>query len=48
MAPIFSLLVVGDGRLALFCIPAAALLISRHLTNIKKLMAGTESRVGKG
>jgi len=48
MSPVFALVVVGDGRLALFCIPAAALLFSRHMTNIKKLMAGTESRVGGG
>ena len=48
MSPVFALFVIGDGRLALFCVAAAALLISRHMTNIKKLMAGTERRVGKG
>jgi len=47
MAPVFALLVIGDGRLALYCIFAAALLIFLHRENIKRLMAGTESRVGE-
>jgi len=47
MGPVFALFVIGDGRLALFCLAAAALLIYQHRENIKKLMAGTESRVGK-
>ena len=46
MGPVFALFVIGDGRLALFCLAAAALLIYQHRENIKKLMAGTESRVG--
>ena len=48
MSPIFALFVVKDGRFALFCVAAAALLIYQHRVNIKKLLAGTESRVGKG
>jgi glycerol-3-phosphate acyltransferase PlsY len=47
MSPIFALFVVKDGRFALFCVAAAALLIYQHRANIKKLLAGTESRVGK-
>ena len=47
MSPIFALFVVKDGRFALFCVAAAALLIYQHRVNIKKLLAGTESRVGK-
>ena len=46
MSPIFALFVVKDGRFALFCVAAAALLIYQHRVNIKKLLAGTESRVG--
>ena len=48
MSPIFALFVVKDVRFALFCVAAAALLIYQHRVNIKKLLAGTESRVGKG
>jgi len=48
MSPIFALFVVKDGRLALFCVAAAALLIYQHRVNIKKLLAGTESRVSLG
>ena len=47
MSPIFAIFVVKDGRFALFCVAAAALLIYQHRVNIKKLLAGTESRVGK-
>ena len=47
MSPVFALLVVGDGRLALFCVAAAALLIFLHRENIKRLIAGTESRIGE-
>ena len=46
MSPIFALFVVKDGRFALFCVAAAALLIYQHRVNIKKLLEGTESRVG--
>ena len=46
MSPIFALFVVKDGPLALFCVAAAALLFFQHRENIKKLMAGTESRIG--
>jgi len=46
MSPIFALLVVKDGLLALFCVAAAALLFFQHRENIKKLIAGTESRIG--
>ena len=48
MSPIFALLVVKDGRFALFCVAAAALLIYQHRENIKRLLAGTESRVSFG
>jgi len=47
MAPVFALLVIGDGRFAVFCFSAAALLVFQHRENIKRLMAGTEGRVGE-
>ena len=47
MAPIFALFVAKDGRFALFCVFAAGLLIFQHRENIKRLVAGTESRVGE-
>jgi glycerol-3-phosphate acyltransferase PlsY len=47
MSPIFAIFVVGDGRLALFCVAAGGLLIYQHRMNIKRLIAGTESRVGE-
>ena len=47
MAPVFALFVAGDGRLALFCVAAAALLIFQHRENIKRLLDGTEGRIGK-
>lgn len=47
MAPVFALLVVKDGPFTVFCFFAAALLIFLHRENIKRLMAGTEGRVGE-
>jgi glycerol-3-phosphate acyltransferase PlsY len=47
MAPVFALLVVGDGRFAIFCLFAAALLIFLHRENIKRILDGTEGRVGE-
>jgi glycerol-3-phosphate acyltransferase PlsY len=47
MAPVFALLVIGDGRFALYCLFAAVLLSFQHRENIKRLIAGTESRVGE-
>ena len=47
VSPVFALFVAGDGRLALFCVAAAALLIFLHRENIKRIMDGTEGRVGE-
>jgi len=47
MAPVFALFVARDGRLTLFILFAAALLIFQHRQNIKRLMAGTEGRIGE-
>ena len=46
MSPVFALFVVGNGRLAFFCVAAAALLFFQHRENIKRLLDGTEGRVG--
>jgi glycerol-3-phosphate acyltransferase PlsY len=47
VSPLFALFVARNGAFALFCVFAAALLIFLHRENIKRLMAGTESRVGE-
>jgi glycerol-3-phosphate acyltransferase PlsY len=47
MAPVFALLVAKDGPFTVFCVFAAALLIFLHRENIKRLITGTESRVGE-
>lgn len=46
MSPLFALLAARDGRLALYCLAAAALLFTLHRENIRRLLAGTESRIG--
>ncbi|MDT8396147.1 MAG: glycerol-3-phosphate 1-O-acyltransferase PlsY [bacterium] len=46
VSPLFALFVARDGAFALFCVLAAALLIFLHRENIKRLMAGTERRIG--
>jgi glycerol-3-phosphate acyltransferase PlsY len=47
LAPTFALFVAKEGRLTLFCVFAAALLIFLHRENIKRIIDGTESRVGE-
>jgi len=47
MAPVFALFVVRNGPFAVFCVFAAALLIFLHRQNIRRLIAGTEGRVGE-
>jgi glycerol-3-phosphate acyltransferase PlsY len=44
--PLFALVITGSGRFTLFCAAAAALLWFLHRENIKRLVAGTESRIG--
>ena len=46
-APFFYLLVWGGGPLALAIAVMSLLLIWRHLGNIRKLMDGTESKIGQ-
>ena len=45
-APIYLLLLHGDARSAVVVAVMSALLIWRHRSNISKLMAGTESKLG--
>jgi glycerol-3-phosphate acyltransferase PlsY len=47
MSPVFALFVVGDGRLALFCLAAGGLLVFKHRENIKRIIEGSESRIGE-
>lgn len=47
VSPVFALFVVGDGRLALFCIAAGGLLVFKHRENIKRIIEGSESRIGE-
>ena len=37
----------GDWTLALFCLLLAALIAWRHQANIKRLLAGTEPKIGR-
>jgi glycerol-3-phosphate acyltransferase PlsY len=41
-------LLFGDGRLALMALALAAFVIYRHEANIRRLLDGTEPRIGKG
>src|SRR5690349_19739629 len=45
-APFWQLLTEGSGRIAFALIAMALLLVWRHEANIKRLFAGTESRLG--
>lgn len=46
-APLIALL-SGDRRLALVLVAVAALILWRHQDNIRRLLAGTEPRIGEG
>ncbi|WP_227816549.1 glycerol-3-phosphate 1-O-acyltransferase PlsY [Nitrogeniibacter aestuarii] len=46
-APLIAHFLIGEPAITAACVIMAALLIYRHLTNIKRLMAGTEPRIGK-
>ena len=46
-APFFQLLVWGSGANLLAVVPMSVLLVWRHQSNIKKLIAGTEGRIGQ-
>jgi glycerol-3-phosphate acyltransferase PlsY len=46
-APFFTALVLGFGVYAAAVLAIAALLVWRHAENIRKLLAGTESRIGQ-
>ncbi|HWX49682.1 MAG TPA: glycerol-3-phosphate 1-O-acyltransferase PlsY [Roseomonas sp.] len=45
-APILALL-AGDGQLAAFALVLALLIVWRHRDNIRRLLAGTEPRIGR-
>ena len=44
-SPILALLLGRGGAVAL-CLALAALILARHAPNIRRLMAGTEPRIG--
>ena len=46
-APFYQLLIWGGGAPLLAIVPMGLLLVWRHAANIRKLMAGTESRLGQ-
>lgn len=46
-APFYQLLIWGGGAALLAIVPMSLLLIWRHAANIRKLLAGTESRLGQ-
>jgi len=45
-APLLALL-AGDGQLAAFALVLALLIVWRHRDNIRRLLAGTEPRIGR-
>jgi glycerol-3-phosphate acyltransferase PlsY len=47
LSPVYAVVVAKSGAMAVFCLFAAALLSWLHRENIKRLAAGTESRVGE-
>ena len=46
LAPVLSFFVFGDARLAIFSATIAALVFWRHEENIKRLLKGTEPKIG--
>ena len=46
-APFYQMLIWGGGAYLLALVPMSLLLIWRHSANIRKLLAGTESRLGQ-
>ena len=48
LTPIAGALLLPDPRLAASVAAISALLIWRHAANIRKLLAGTEGRIGRG
>ncbi len=46
-APIAAHLIIGASAITGACVAMAALLVFRHSANIKRLLAGTEPRIGK-
>jgi glycerol-3-phosphate acyltransferase PlsY len=46
-APFYQMLIWGGGPYLLALVPMSLLLIWRHAANIRKLLAGTESRLGQ-
>jgi glycerol-3-phosphate acyltransferase PlsY len=46
-APFYQMLIWGGGAYLLALLPMGLLLIWRHAANIRKLLAGTESRLGQ-
>jgi glycerol-3-phosphate acyltransferase PlsY len=46
-APLYQMLIWGGGPAMVAIVPMSVLLIWRHEANIRKLLAGTESRIGQ-
>jgi glycerol-3-phosphate acyltransferase PlsY len=46
-APFYQLLIWGGGDFMLAILPMSLLLVWRHAANIRRLLAGTESRIGR-
>jgi glycerol-3-phosphate acyltransferase PlsY len=46
-APFYQMLIWGGGPYLIALVPMSLLLIWRHSGNIRKLLAGTESRLGQ-
>lgn len=46
-APAFAHVLVGQSEITAACLAMAAMLLWRHADNIKRLLAGTESRIGQ-
>jgi glycerol-3-phosphate acyltransferase PlsY len=47
LSPLLALIAGNDTQFSIFCAAAASLLFYLHRENIKRLMEGTESRIGK-
>ena len=47
LSPLLAIVIEGNIQFTLFCVAVAVLLFYLHRENIKRLMSGTESRIGK-
>jgi len=47
LTPVLGFYLLGNGPEAWVLVPIAALLVWRHKGNIRKLLAGQESKIGR-